>query len=79
MPGRDFRLGLRLAPGVLRIEVTDARGERVPQVRAPGPEAASGRGLLLVEAFADRWGVRVEAHPRKVVWAELRLPRGTAG
>ncbi|MFE6094241.1 ATP-binding protein [Streptomyces massasporeus] len=33
-----------------------------------------GRGLLLVEALADRWGVRLGPVPRKTVWAELDLP-----
>ncbi|GAA3980978.1 hypothetical protein GCM10022232_11380 [Streptomyces plumbiresistens] len=40
-----------------------------------GPAIAeSGRGLLLVEALADRWGTAQGPHPRKTVWAELCLP-----
>ncbi|MDG9704417.1 anti-sigma regulatory factor [Streptomyces sp. DH37] len=79
VPGRDFRLGLRVTgngDGVtLRIEVSDARGDRCPAVpRPPAPvEAESGRGLLLVEALADRWGVETWPPPRKTVWAELTL------
>lgn len=74
--GRDFRLGLRVTEdGTLRIEVTDARGDRLPAVpRPPVPDdAESGRGLLLVEALADRWGVEAGPVPRKTVWAELAL------
>ncbi|PJE98243.1 hypothetical protein CUT44_08210 [Streptomyces carminius] len=80
--GRDFRLWLCVRGengedgGTLRIEVTDARGDRRP---APPPhpvpaDAESGRGLLLVEALADRWGVEPGPAARKTVWAELRLP-----
>ncbi|WP_327136594.1 ATP-binding protein [Streptomyces sp. NBC_01340] len=78
--GRDFRLALalHLTPGVLRIAVTDARAEQLPpppgNVEPPSPplpDAESGRGLLLVTALADRWGVDLTAPPLKTVWAEL--------
>ncbi|MDQ0788983.1 hypothetical protein QFZ64_004480 [Streptomyces sp. B3I8] len=59
--------------GALRIEVTDARGERLPEPQAPAPDAESGRGLLLVEAPADRWGVTEERFPRRTVWAEVSV------
>ncbi|MFI9647207.1 ATP-binding protein [Streptomyces sp. NPDC052040] len=79
--GRDFRLLLYVVGGTLRIEVTDTRGDRLPGVREPAPDAESGRGLVLVEAFADRWGVAPGPRPRKTVWAEIDLvpepaPRG---
>ncbi|MFF8275419.1 ATP-binding protein [Streptomyces lateritius] len=72
--GRSFRLALRAGQGVLRIEVTDTRGEDLPRVRPACPEGDSGRGLLLVETLADRWGVGLGPVPRKTVWAELDLP-----
>ncbi|MEU7555205.1 ATP-binding protein [Streptomyces sp. NPDC044571] len=73
VPGRDFRLALTVTSGTLRIEVTDARGDRIPQIRD------SGRGLVLVEAFADRWGVREGPAPCKVVWADVSLTAGSRG
>ncbi|MCZ0979900.1 ATP-binding protein [Streptomyces diastatochromogenes] len=74
--GRDFHLLLRVTD-VARIEVSDTRAECVPPRpgRLPEPELAEGgRGLLLVEALADRWGwcPRVGA-PGKTVWAECAL------
>ncbi|MFG3493155.1 ATP-binding protein [Streptomyces sp. NPDC047972] len=72
--GRSFRLALLSRPGVLRVEVTDTRGEKPPRARPVGVEGESGRGLLLVEALADRWGVERGPVPRKTVWAELDLP-----
>ncbi|MFI8949176.1 ATP-binding protein [Streptomyces sp. NPDC053750] len=71
VPGRDFRLTLYVVGDTLRIEVTDTRGEELPCLRTPAPDAESGRGLLLVEALADRWGVSEDRFPRKTVWAEL--------
>ncbi|MFI6373848.1 ATP-binding protein [Streptomyces sp. NPDC050546] len=75
LPGRDFRLVLLSAPATLRIEVTDTRADDLPRNRPPTPDAESGRGLLLVEALADRWGVQLGPVPRKTVWAVLDLPR----
>ncbi|PZH15654.1 hypothetical protein C1I97_07880 [Streptomyces sp. NTH33] len=76
--GRDFRLALRLDPaaGLLRIEVTDARGDRLPcagtDFTTP-PDAESDRGLILVTALADRWGTEPYPPGGKTVWAECGL------
>ncbi|MYW49170.1 ATP-binding protein, partial [Streptomyces sp. SID161] len=53
------------------IEVTDTRGDRLPRLTTPAEDGESGRGLLLVAALADRWGVTEGRHPRKTVWAEV--------
>lgn len=73
LPGRDFRLALLARSEFLRIEVTDTRGDDLPHRQPPTAEAESGRGLLLVEALADRWGTQLGPVPRKTVWAELDL------
>jgi len=79
VPGRDFHLRLHAPPHhcIVRIEVTDTRGERLP-CRPTVPQGAAdveeeaGRGLLLVSQLATRW----DWHPRpdgpgKTVWAEF--------
>ncbi|MFF1925610.1 ATP-binding protein [Streptomyces sp. NPDC058221] len=72
--GRDFRLSLTVHGDTrLRVEVTDTRGDRLPVPSAPESDADSGRGLLIVEALADRWGIIPGPVPRKTVWAELSL------
>jgi hypothetical protein len=73
LPGRSFRLGLSLTPpATLRIAVSDPRPERLPAAPGePAAEAESGRGLLIVTAPADRWGVDLTIPPLKTVWAEL--------
>ncbi|MFC9607722.1 ATP-binding protein [Streptomyces niveus] len=82
LSGRDFLLELRRTDDgrVVRIEVTDTRGDRIPGLspQLPPPDAESGRGLLLVEVLADRWGVTQGPVPRKTVWAELDLVRPTS-
>ncbi|GAA3374325.1 hypothetical protein GCM10020367_37780 [Streptomyces sannanensis] len=74
-PGRGFLLVLRTTDDghTLRIEVTDARGDRLPITQPPSLSDESRRGLLLVEALADRWGVTHGPVPRKTVGAELDL------
>ncbi|WP_309239225.1 ATP-binding protein [Streptomyces lunaelactis] len=72
VPGRDFRLSLAASERTLRIEVTDTRGDRLPVARQPDCDE-SGRGLILVDAFADRWGVSPGPAPCKTVWAEFDL------
>lgn len=74
--GRNFRLGLRVTDGdVLRVEVSDARGDRLPPSPARLRRRTRSRGgLLPVEALADRWGVEAGPPPRKTVWAEIAFP-----
>jgi anti-sigma regulatory factor (Ser/Thr protein kinase) len=73
VPGRDFRLTLYVIDNTLRIEVTDTRGDCPPRPQGPTSDAESGRGLLLVDALADRWGWAPSRRPRKTVWAELNV------
>ena len=73
IPGRDFRLTLYVVRDTLRIEVTDTRSDRLPQREPTTADSESGRGLVLVEALADRWGVAHGPRPRKTVWAEVKI------
>ncbi|MFJ2113358.1 MULTISPECIES: ATP-binding protein [unclassified Streptomyces] len=59
-------------PG-LRIEVHDASATP-PQQRTQEPDATDGRGLVIVDALADAWGVSERNGPGKLVWAHLTLP-----
>lgn len=72
VPGRDFHVSLAEAEdGTLRIEVSDTRTERRPAPGTPSPDGESGRGLLLVDALADDWGVLPRpTGPGKTVWAQ---------
>ncbi|MET7606239.1 ATP-binding protein [Streptomyces avermitilis] len=55
----------------IRFEVQDPSDEQ-PRVRAAADEEMSGRGMLIVEAFADRWGVEAPSDGTgKSVWMEM--------
>ncbi|WP_214410946.1 ATP-binding protein [Sphaerisporangium fuscum] len=63
-----IRLSLRAGDGALRGEVTD-HGEGLPHRLHVGDEVDHGRGLLIVDALADRWGVSsVPERAGKGVW-----------
>jgi anti-sigma regulatory factor (Ser/Thr protein kinase) len=50
----------------LRFSVCDSSPTR-PRLRDYGPEAVTGRGLLLVDRIARRWGVEADGEG-KCVW-----------
>lgn len=76
VPGRDFevRLSYDGRSGTVRVEVSDTHPASPVLVR-PLSEGERGRGLLLVDTLADRWGVSARLGPGKKVWAEVSEPR----
>ena len=75
--GRDpLSVRLVLAEDVLRAEVTDANPVS-PSFSMLDPTAVTGRGLLLIGAVSDRWGVEPSS-TGKVVWFELLAGRDAA-
>ncbi|MFD8723914.1 ATP-binding protein [Streptomyces sp. NPDC059629] len=75
--GRGFRLTLAVEDSdALRIEVVDPRGDRRPLVRrTASPDGDTGRGLVLIDTLAARWGSEPWPPSGKAVWAEIALPR----
>ncbi|MEU5700390.1 ATP-binding protein [Streptomyces aurantiacus] len=77
VPGHDF--GLRLTrdetAGLVRVEVADAASAKRPPEAPPSsyPEGESGRGLLLVDVLAARWGTTPREPLGKTVWAEVPI------
>lgn len=81
VPGRDFalRLAYNSAKDLVRVEVTDTHNA-LP-ARAPRDAACdgeTGRGLVLVDAIAVRWGVSGRSGPGKTVWAYVPASRERA-
>jgi anti-sigma regulatory factor (Ser/Thr protein kinase) len=77
--GCDDPIGLRvwLRRCGLKVEVADGGfGFEAEDVGAGGRDAEGGRGLMIVEALADRWGVNRDRRTR--VWFELS-PRPVGG
>ncbi|MFD0143077.1 MULTISPECIES: ATP-binding protein [unclassified Streptomyces] len=72
VPGRRCAVLILREPHGLRVEVADA----VPgplYAKAAEPLAEGGRGLALVEAVTDRWGVEPSPYG-KSVWFECDAP-----
>ena len=61
---------------MLRVEVRDG-DEQPPRHRHPSIDAVGGRGIMLVESLASRWGSRAD-EGGKVVWFELARRRRRA-
>ncbi|MFJ9706995.1 ATP-binding protein [Streptomyces sp. NPDC101234] len=62
----------------VRIEVHDPDARALPTLLAASVEAESGRGLAMVNALTDCWGVQLQAD-RKVTWCELATDLESAG
>jgi anti-sigma regulatory factor (Ser/Thr protein kinase) len=56
--------------GGVRVEVADDDPERVERTPARRTHATTGRGLAMVAALSDHWGVTL-ARSGKSVWFEL--------
>jgi anti-sigma regulatory factor (Ser/Thr protein kinase) len=67
-------LTVDVADDVVRITVRDGSPVQ-PRVHAFAPTSATGRGLLLLDRLAKRWGVETDpVTGGKVVWFEVGEP-----
>ncbi|MFF9397478.1 ATP-binding protein [Streptomyces sp. NPDC014744] len=67
-----FLVAIGLADGVVSLEVHDSRRER-PTACFPVEYDTAGRGLVLVAALSDEWGVRDREPLGKVVWSRFDI------
>jgi PAS domain S-box-containing protein len=67
--GDPIAVVLALDDGVVRLSVTDTGPGFTAPEGEPDPDGESGRGLFIVDALADRWGVDSTDGTR--VWLEL--------
>jgi anti-sigma regulatory factor (Ser/Thr protein kinase) len=73
--GELLPIGLRLLANTERL-VTEAWDchPGVPVVRPVTLDDEGGRGLAVIEAYSNRWGVRRLSPRVKAVWCELLVP-----
>lgn len=63
---------VRRSGGDLRVEVDDGSPDP-PRLRGSDPPSSGGRGLVLVESLAARWGCVARGAEGKTVWFDLVL------
>ncbi|HEY1487218.1 MAG TPA: SpoIIE family protein phosphatase [Micromonosporaceae bacterium] len=72
--GSEIRLNIEADEARITVVVGDGRRADLPEpARVGSPLATSGRGLMLVDRIAHRWGTTHEPEG-KLVWFELRPP-----
>jgi len=71
-PGTPTTLIASVEGTRLRIEVHDPDARALPTLRNEGIDSETGRGMGLVTALADCWGVQLFAD-EKVTWCELTM------
>lgn len=67
--------------GALTVEVTDGGGPTRPIPATPSVTARGGRGLNIISALAQEWGVRDDSSGEVTVWALVssKKPPGISG
>lgn len=70
-PDKRCVVELALSSGRLTMSVTDS-DPRLPSLRSVEPMSTSGRGLAMVSALSDSWGIEALPEGGKVVWFTLR-------
>ncbi len=68
--GGSWSLAFKSLACGLRFGIYDAN-PMLPSQRLPSLESESGRGLLLLDALADKWGIKPHSSGGKYVWFEL--------
>ena len=72
--GGRFEVAVAMGEATVRVEVRDGGGESVPQAadtaNTSGDVLGGGRGLMIVDMLADRWGHDGDGSGR-VVWFEI--------
>ncbi|MFJ2741635.1 ATP-binding protein [Streptomyces sp. NPDC087440] len=76
-PGTPTTLAVSMNETYLRLELHDPDTRALPTLLDADNDDESGRGMALVDAVTDRWGVTLHADV-KAVWCELATDLTTA-
>ena len=69
--GSASELLVQAVDGSVRVRIRDD-DDRWPEMVLPSATDPHGRGLCIVDALADAWGVESDPVQGKTVWFELR-------
>jgi anti-sigma regulatory factor (Ser/Thr protein kinase) len=73
-----FDVDVDRSDAALTISVTD-RGDGTPAIQSPSSSEPHGRGLRIVEALSDDWGIGSSTEAGKTVWFRMSLPGAPTG
>ncbi|MFI8928839.1 ATP-binding protein [Streptomyces sp. NPDC053474] len=73
-PGHGFLVRIVIDDDVVRLEVHDSRSKH-PVPGEPADTDVTGRGLLIVAALSDDWGVTTREPLGKIVWSCFKVGR----
>lgn len=76
-PDKMCTVDIKLLLDRLTVSVHD-HDPRLPTLKVADPLDVCGRGLALIEAVSESWGVRAEGDTGKVIWFTLPAPSAAA-
>ncbi len=76
--GSAGELLVQAVDGSVRVRISDD-DDRWPEMVLPSAADPHGRGLCIVDALADAWGVDPDPVQGKTVWFELRTTSRLTG
>ncbi|MFE7425271.1 MULTISPECIES: ATP-binding protein [unclassified Streptomyces] len=71
--GTPSTLAVEMNGTCLRVALRDPDTRALPSLLSAGPHDESGRGLVMLDAVSERWGVILGAES-KLVWCDLATP-----
>jgi anti-sigma regulatory factor (Ser/Thr protein kinase) len=75
LDGNTVRVMWRILPDEVEVAIVDGGAPTSPRADRPPFAALSGRGLGIVDALCESWGVEGSGTPHPLVWGVVR--RGT--
>ncbi|MCW2882711.1 MAG: putative anti-sigma regulatory factor, serine/threonine protein kinase [Sphaerisporangium sp.] len=72
---QDFLVSVAFATGNVLVAVEDGGSTKIPTLLKPQEDETSGRGLMLVNSLAAKWGFQRDP-AGTVVWFELSVVDG---
>jgi anti-sigma regulatory factor (Ser/Thr protein kinase) len=73
LPGGVVRVAWRLLRSDrIEVRVTDGGADTTPAERRVGSDSPDGRGLMIVAALSERWGIDRDG-PGQCVWARVGI------
>lgn len=78
LPSGHLQVEWEVTSEGVTVSVTDGGSDTVPEIREAGLQDTTGRGLAIVAALADEWGVNA-SDSTTTVWARITARAANVG